>query len=520
MGALAALGGIALVFGLASHRVLEEWNPFNVANLAFGVAALAGALATGLRRWRATRHHADSGPILEAALMALALSWGAILVQLAAAVAGPHFDWTFERRYALAPATQELLAELTEPLTLTLYYSAGDPRRRATRLLLEEIARSRGDVTRERVLDDFSEEEDYYGIGSSNSVVLELGGEWELVERPSEGSLYEALSLLARPKQQIAYATVGAGEGNLERSDDSGFTGLRAALETEGYELRPLPTARIDQIPADADLVLVVAPQRRLSDTALSALRRYLDPALNPARDPDLSGDVTRGGSLVAFLEPGVQSGVEEVLAEFGIRSADSLIVDPSSGAVAGDAPGLSLVAQSYSDHPVARNLNRNRMTFFRRARSFTLWKPQPADRLQPIVFAGGDSWLSEAPLEVGHRSAPEPPLHVARDYQPIAVAGSYERGGRNTRIVAFGDSDFASNRYLRALYNLDLLVNAVHWAAERESAITLRPKAGRLLQFPVPIQRSLNALYGIGLLVPELLVMAGAWVWLRRRSA
>ena len=85
---------------------------------------------------------------------------------------------------------------------------------------------------------------------------------------------------------------------------------------------------------------------------------------------------------------------------------------------------------------------------------------------------------------------------------------------------MAFGDSDFASNRYLRALYNLDLLVNAVHWATERESAITLRPKAGRLLQFPVPIQRSLNALYGIGLLVPELLVMAGMWVWLRRRSA
>ena len=87
MGALAALGGIALVFGLASQRVLEEWNAFNVANLAFGAAALAGALVAGLRRWRATRHRADSGPILEAALMALALSWGAILVQLASAVA-------------------------------------------------------------------------------------------------------------------------------------------------------------------------------------------------------------------------------------------------------------------------------------------------------------------------------------------------------------------------------------------------------------------------------------------------
>ena len=504
MGALAALGGIALVFGLASNRILEEWNPFNVANLAFAAAAIAVAAVTGRRRWRATRHPADSGPMLEAVLMALALSWGAILVQLTAGVAGPHFDLTFARRYALAPATQELLAELSQPLALTLYYSTGDTRRRATRLLLEEMARGRDAVTRSRILDDSPDAEDYYGIGSSNSVVLELGGRFELVERPSEGSLYEALSRLARPKERLAYATVGAGEGNLERSDDLGFSGLRAALETEGYEVRPLPTARLDRIPADADLLLLVAPQRRLTEAALIGVRSYLN----------------GGGGLVAFLDPGVQSGVEEVLAEFGLQSADSLIVDPSSGPVAGDAPGLSPVAQSYSDHPVARDLNRNRMTFFRRARSFTLRKPQPADRLQGVVYASGDSWLHEAPLEVGRRSAPEPPPRVARDFHPIAVAGSYERAGGSTRIVAFGDSDFASNRYLRALYNLDLLMNAVHWAAERESAITLRPKAGPLLQFPVPVQRALNALYGIGLLVPELLVMAGAWVWLRRRSA
>jgi ABC-type uncharacterized transport system involved in gliding motility auxiliary subunit len=108
----------------------------------------------------------------------------------------------------------------------------------------------------------------------------------------------------------------------------------------------------------------------------------------------------------------------------------------------------------------------------------------------------------------------------VQGDYHPIVVAGDYQRGGRNTRIAAFGDSDFASNRYLRTLYNLDLVMNAVHWTTERESEITLRPKAGRLLQFPVPIRRSVNALYGVGLLVPELIVMAGAWVWLRRRSA
>ena len=83
----------------------------------------------------------------------------------------------------------------------THYTHPGDPRRRATALLLDQLARDRNIATHERDLDSSPEAEDVYGIGSSNSVVLELAGRWELVERPSEGSLYEALSRLTRPRE-------------------------------------------------------------------------------------------------------------------------------------------------------------------------------------------------------------------------------------------------------------------------------------------------------------------------------
>ena len=87
-------------------------------------------------------------------------------------------------------------------------------------------------------------------------------------------------------------------------------------------------------------------------------------------------------------------------------------------------------------------------------------------------------------------------------------------------RIVAFGDVGFASNRYLRALYNLDLLMNGIHWSAEREAQITIRPKIRDTVQFPLPVENSLQMLYGVGLLVPEVLLMVGGVVWLRRRGA
>ncbi len=83
-----------------------------------------------------------------------------------------------------------------------------------------------------------------------------------------------------------------------------------------------------------------------------------------------------------------------------------------------------------------------------------------------------------------------------------------------------FGDSTFADNDHLRALYNLDLLLNAVHWVTQREEAISLRPKIVTPNQDPMTPQQSLAMLYGVGLLLPELLLIAGAIAWLRRRGA
>jgi hypothetical protein len=114
------------------------------------------------------------------------------------------------------------------------------------------------------------------------------------------------------------------------------------------------------------------------------------------------------------------------------------------------------------------------------------------------------------------------PPPEAEPGYWPLVVTGRYPRADGEARIVAFGDSGLASNRYLRSLYNLDLVLNAIHWAGDREPDITLRPKAviaGRL-QFPIPLQSTLTMFQGLGLLLPELCLIAGAVLWSRRRTA
>ena len=497
------VGLVATAFGLGSVQLRGEVDAFAALHLALGVAALLYALAGTLQRVRAASLEVHWGPVARALALVLAALGLAVAGERIAASSALRFDLTFEGQFQVAPATRQALAALPDEVAFGLYRDPGDPRIRRTRLLLEEIARERpGLPITTHVIEEVPEDEDRYGIGSSNSVVIHHGSRWELVERPTEGALFEALARLGRRGDLVLYLTTGSGEGDIQADGDRGYSGLAVAFQTEGFDVRVLPSAVMSTIPEDADLVVVLAPERRMRRDAIAALTRYVE----------------AGGSVLAFLEPGPDHGLEAFLSGFGITSPAALVVDPTSDPVDGEIPGLAPIAFNYATHPATQGLERNRNTVFRRARAFELHKPAPGDRLEALVYTSPYAWLEREPLPPGLRALPEAPASEAPGYHPLVVAGRYPRGESEGRIVAFGDRDFASNRYLRALYNLDLVTNAAHWAVERNDRITLRPKSAGLVQFPLPLQNSLSAFYGVGLLVPELLLVVGGLVWLQGR--
>jgi ABC-2 type transport system permease protein len=507
MRELGLAGLVAILFGLGSFYAARDLGAFSIANLALGGLALLVALVAGARRLRFAGGPHSRRVILRGAALVVAALAVAVGLERGTARLGVRMDWTFERNFELSPATLERLHAAGAGLTALLFYDPLDPRIRRTRLLLDQMARASGGhlVVRERVLDDHPDEADRYAIATSNTVVLTQDGRWERADRPSEGTLFEALYRLTAPRSGAIVMLRGEGEGDPERGDELGYAGLAAALGTEGYEIHSVVSATLREVPGNAVAVLLISPRRRLLPHALEALERYL----------------ARGGRLVALLEPGIDSGVEELLAGWGISSPDALVVDPASRPVQDrGAEGLDVIAYSYEVDPVTRGLDRDRMTFFPAVRPLELRKPRVDDRVHRLVLSSPRAWVTTDLSWLERRSGRPEPGDAPLGYQTLVAAGRYQRGGAETRIVVFGDSDFASNRYLRTLYNLDLIMNAVHWVTSHESGITLRPKIRETVQFPLPINSSVRAFYGVGLLLPELLLIAGGIVWLRRRSA
>lgn len=505
MTSLVAVGLVALAFGVGAYYASDGLGIFSAANLLGGGGALLLSAVLALRRAR--RSGARAGRARE--LIGVGWVLAAIAVAMGAEIAldrsGLAFDWTADTRYTIAPATRAALAELPGRVTLTFFHDAGDNRARSTRMLLQSLARAGPIDVQERILEDASAEADRYGVGASNTVVVGLGDRFELVERPTEGTLWEALQRLASSRRAVLYVARGEGEGNLEGSGPSGFSALAAALQTEGYTVRDLVMPALERVPDDAAAVLVLGPRRPLRDTSLAALEAYLE----------------RGGRLVAMLEPGVDSGLEALLERWGFGLPDGVVVDPASGPVQGDPPGVDPIVFQYADHPVVRGLDPTRMTFFVRARPvLAAHKPEPDDELRALAFSSKRAWVARDTAAVQRGLAPERPPDASEGYQPILSVGRFPRAGNEARIVVFGDADFATNHYLRALYNLDLVMNAVHWATARDSAITIRPKALTPDQFPLTPQQSLQMLYGVGLLIPEACLIIAALLWARRRHA
>ena len=514
MRELLGVGVIAMAFGVLASFASEEPGWFALANFGVATAALVLGALRALVRARHASAPAFRRPLAAgAARVALALL-AAVALERAVAFAGIRLDWSFERKFEPAPATLDVLRELCAQggVEAILFRDDFDPRKRSTRLLLQTLAAKSCLAFQERRLGDAPEEEERWGVGGSNTVIVRVLADGrpeagELVDRPTEGNLYETFSLLAQREGGVLWVARGAGEGSFESGDDSGYSGLAAALASEGYALHQFVGPATLEIPDEAAAVLWMAPERALPAEALDALDRYL----------------RRGGRLVAWLEPGSASGLEDLLARWGIEPAGGVVIDPASAPIDGCVPGLCPLVYSYAtSHPIARGLDPSRMTFFRGARSFRLRKPEIEDRLEQVALASPRSWVASDLGVLARRTPPERPPEETGDYHPLLVAGRYERGGREARIVAFGDAHVASNHDLRALFNLDLVVNAVHWAAAHEPAITLRPKvavSGKM-QFPIPLQNTFTRFQSLGLLLPELLLIAGALVWVRTRSA
>jgi ABC-type uncharacterized transport system involved in gliding motility auxiliary subunit len=374
-----------------------------------------------------------------------------------------RFDLTAGKLHSLADLTVQTLGGLPSEVQALAFVEKGTDEKLEG--LLKEYA-AHGPRFRYELIDPDRDPErtQQFGVRSYGTLVLSAGDRQQRLTELTEKEITNALLKLARDRAPRAYLTVGHGEGGTGRGEQ-GLTQLRQRLEDVGFTVQDsLLLAREQQVPADCAVLLIAGPRTAFLANEVDAVRAYLD----------------RGKAVIALLDPPNRTGLEPLLADWGVVLGDDFVIDTSG---IGSLFGLdytSPAAVDYGDHPITRKHRTGLMTFFELVRSVRFEGQDRGDlegvelvRTSPQSWAETDLGVLQSQGKRAVRLDPgvdrEGPVSLG-----VAVQGTGQRRGR---LVVFGDADFATNRYFDLQANGDLVLNAVGWSVEDEGLISIRPR-------------------------------------------
>ncbi|HLB63303.1 MAG TPA: Gldg family protein [Anaerolineales bacterium] len=417
-------------------------------------------------------------------------------------------DLTEDQEFSLSPETLLTLSGLQSPVQIIGFYGSSlRGSQENIRPLLDSYRANSDNLVSYEFMGDPDAEPiaaRRYGVTRDGSLVVIIGEASEVVPFPSEEEITSALIRLANPADRKIYFLTGHGERDIEETGEGGVSDVRAALEAKNYEVGTLNLLVETEVPEDALAVIVAGPTFPLTQGEADLLTGYLD----------------GGGSLVLLQQPraetrfgSAEDPLEAYLAQtWGIALNDDLVIEP------GSQNAVWAIAFSYTRHAITTRMQ-NVVAVLPSARSLTVSPLEDVSLTQtPLAFTSEFAW-GETDLSFAETGIAPSQDQEGETSGPLALAAVADNGVTGSRVVVFGDADFAANRFFSQLGNGDLIINSIDYAAGQENLISLtpRPATQRFVIPPSTQALGLIILTTVGLM-PGAVVVLGVWVWWQRR--
>ncbi|MDR2844740.1 MAG: GldG family protein [Puniceicoccales bacterium] len=337
-----------------------------------------------------------------------------------------------------------------------------------------------------------------------------------------EDVLISALLEVTDEKPQIIYHTTGHGEMSPADANGHGLSSLALRLRVRNILLRPLELAKVNEVPTDANLVLVPAPRTAFSPPETEKLRRYMR---------------ERNGRLIAFVDAGTNPRLDDLFYDWGIIVDDAQVVDTHAEL---DVKGNMLVRIGIPPSSRA-DAQTHELTKLLDGRALAVTRARPArfDMGSQI-----DETLKVTELVATTRAAAGNATHTwgERTYRkhpfvnnpelgdipgPVSIAAVAERAaGRKMnlkisggRMLVLGSGDITANALINeANANAFFLLNAVNWMLDRDQYLNIPPRLRPDYQLGAGPSDLSDVAWRFTLL-PLALLLLGSGVFLWRRN-
>jgi len=264
-----------------------------------------------------------------------------------------------------------------------------------------------------------------------------------------EGAITSAIDYVISDELPKVYALEGHGEGSLPDE-------FQTQIEKENIELASFSLLNTDEIPEDADALLIYAPQSDLSEEESTLLEDYLE----------------GGGKLLVFAGPtqdGTLTQLYSILAAYGVEAAEGIVVEGDREYYAFQQPYI--LRPSISSSEITDPLLEERYyAIMPIAQGLTV----TGSAAEALLTTSYDSFSKIAGFQLDTYEKEEGDLDG-----PFAVAVSVDTGSDGQLIW------FSSSYFLNELYNayssganLDLAMNALSSLMGEREAVSIRSKS------------------------------------------
>jgi len=425
-------------------------------------------------------------------------------------ISGQHVyrhDTTAAKQFSLSDQTKKVLTALQKDLYLTAFYKAGTEGK--IKDLLDEYSKLTPKFSYEFVDPDLKPEiAKRMGITAYETSVVSYGAKDEKITTATEEGLTNAIIKVTREGVKKIFFTMNHGEKLPSAEDRLGLSFAQNEIKKKNYEVGSISLLEQQEIPTDCAVLVIAGAQYDFLSPEKEKVKTYLK----------------NGGAVLFLLDPPPAPSFDSLLAEYGFKVGNDLVVDFSPAGMLYFGSASVPVVGTYESHVIVENFG-NTMTAFPVARSVQLNRSLPGGVTgQVLLKTSPNSWGETEVNIVGGRVSFDDskdlkgPVPVAALVtKPVTSDSAHSISGK-TRIVVIGDSDFAANNYFNFHRNGDMFLNTISWLADEEDLVSIRPHNPEDRRISLTAKNSKIIMLVSLFLLPLSALVAAVIIYIRRR--
>ena len=265
-----------------------------------------------------------------------------------------------------------------------------------------------------------------------------------------EGAITSAIDYVVSDELPKIYTLQGHGESDLPSEFSS-------QLEKENYEVESLSLLNIDEVPEDADCLLIYAPTSDISEEEATLLENY----------------VNNGGKLLVMAGPtqdGTLTNLYSVLSSYGVDTVDGIVIESDRNYYTFQMPYILLPEMQSSDitDPL---INSNYYVIFPLAQGLTI---QSTSSATSLLTSSSTSYSKVDGYNL-----------TTYDKEDDDIDGSFALAvqvdtANDGSLIWFGSSYYLEDSYnaYSSGANLDMTMNALSELIGEREAVSIRSKS------------------------------------------